>query len=170
MSQRPALGATAQVWLTSLCIVKGWDPVGGCWAFKSCFPSPMLCVIALPPGTMLFPIARQSRVVLYRRCRRRRGVHRYELRRVNVAFDSRPSMAASLRAVRVHILPDGFCGSGVFGTILFGTREVMCAIWNAGTSRRPNMAMCRWLRTGAIRHFIGGGGRCLSTVGCCRRR
>lgn len=28
LSQRPALGATAQVWLTSLCIVKGWEPVG----------------------------------------------------------------------------------------------------------------------------------------------
>ncbi len=117
----------------------------------------MLFVITLPPGTMLFPIAfRQSKVVLYRRCRRRRGVHRYELRRENVAFDSRPSMAASLRALRVHIRSRWICGNGVFGSILFATREIMCAIWNACTSTRSNMAMCRWLRTGPIRHFIGG--------------
>ena len=43
-----------------------------------------------------------------------------------------------------------------FGSILFGTRETICAIWNACTSTRPNMAMCRWSRTGPIRHFIDG--------------
>ncbi len=108
-------------------------------------------------GTMLFPIAlRQSKLVLYRRCRRRRGVDRYELRRVNVAFDSRPSMAASLRALRIHIRCRWICGNGVFGSRLFGTREIMCAIWNACTSIGSNMAVCCWSRTGPIRHFIGG--------------
>jgi hypothetical protein len=126
----------------------------------------MLCVIALPPGTMLFPIAlRQSEVVLYRRCRRR-SVHRYELR-VNVAFDSRrPSMAASLRALRVHICSRWIWWQRHFWEHTIRDEGTMCAIWNACTSTRPNMAMCRWLGTNPFDMSSVGGGRCLSTIGC----
>jgi len=81
------------------------------------------------------------------------GVHRYERQRVNVAS-----------------------GNDVFGSI-FGTREIMRAIWTTCTATRSNMATCRWLRTGPIDISSAGEGRCLSTrlrwrgsVGyCCRR-
>jgi len=43
-----------------------------------------------------------------------------------------------------------------FWELLFGTRETMLAIWITCTSTRSNMATCRWLRTGPIRHFVGG--------------
>ena len=137
----------------------------------SCFPSPMLCVIALPPGTMLFPIAlRQSKVVLYRRCRRRRGVHGYELRKVNVAFDSRPSMAASLRALRVHIRSRWICGNGVLGAYYSG-RGRLCAPYGMRALQPGQTWLCA--AGCALAPFdisSVGGGRCLSTVGCCRRR
>ena len=75
---------------------------------------------------------------------------------MNVAFDSRPSMAAALRALRVQIRSGRICGNDVFGSMLFGTKEIMRAIWTTCTSTRSSMATYRWLRTGPIRHFIGG--------------
>jgi hypothetical protein len=38
----------------------------------------------------------------------------------------------------------------------YSGRGRLCAIWTTCTSTRSNMAMYRWLRTGPIRHFIGG--------------
>ncbi len=96
-------------------------------------PGHMHCVITLPPGDDDFSNRiKTMKFVLYRRCRKRTVVHRYERRRVNVA------------------------GDDVFGSMPFGTREIMRAIWTTCTSTRSNMATCRWLRTGPIPHFIGG--------------
>jgi putative transposase len=51
--------------------------------------------------------------ILYRRLGRASRVPCFAW--VNVAFDSRSSMAASLRALRVHVRSGWICGNGVFG-------------------------------------------------------
>ena len=112
-------------------------------------PDHMHCVITLPPGDDDLSDrikAMKSRFV--QTLRQRRGVHRYEWRRVNVAS-----------------------GNDVFGSMLFGTREIMRAIWTTCTSTRSNMVMYQWLRAGPIRHFIGGSRRVLiHAIGVARVR
>jgi len=66
----------------------------------------MHCVITLPPGDDDFSNRiKAMKIALYRRCRQRSRVHRYEWQRVN-----------------------GASGNDVLGSMLFGTREIMRAI------------------------------------------
>ena len=84
--------------------------------------------------------------VLYTRRRQRRAVHRYEWRRVNVAS-----------------------GNDVFGSRLFGRREIMRAIWTAFTqpghtwlwsvvAHWPHSTCHRWVKAGAYPRDWGGEG------------
>jgi hypothetical protein len=134
-------------------------------------PESHALVIALPPGAMLFPIAlRQSNVVSYRRCRRRTGVHRYELRRVNVAFDSRSSMAAPFGHCVPTSVPDGFVTAAFLGAYYSG-RGRSCAPYGMRALQPGQTWLC--VAGCALAPFdisSGGGGRCLFTVGYCRRR
>jgi REP element-mobilizing transposase RayT len=97
-------------------------------------PDHMHCVITLPPGDDDFSShIKAMKIRFVQALPPREGVHRYEWRRVNVVS-----------------------GNDVFGSMLFGTREIMRAIWTTCTSTRLNTATCRWLRTGPIRPLIGG--------------
>ena len=87
-----------------------------------------------------------------------------------MAFDSRPSMAAALRALRVQIRSRRICGNDVFGSMLFGTRETYARHMDyvhfnpvkhgyvSVVAHWPHSTFHRWVKAGTYPRDWGGEG------------
>jgi hypothetical protein len=67
-------------------------------------------------------------------------------------------------------VPDGSVATAFFGSILCGTREIMCGIRNACAQPGQTWLCVAGCALAPLDISSVAGGRCLSTVGCCRRR